>query len=296
MNKKRSLLLRYNKSLSVQIDGGGGGGAAYSQQGRRYVSVDAQQHTKALHQALQEGNFAVRMDMSAKDDANHKRITVYSSPDKTNILKSFVISDPRFADEMKNAKIVQKNPSSVLPEVLKIHPIGKFVWYRNRFSHGITLSDLCKRTDLSYEFKKKLATELVHALATLHSEHYTHGDLKPENILVQVSNQPRRLQVQFIDVGSLKKSQQQQTLSSFSRGYLPIDPEHPFQVNFFHARKFSQQQRQVLDRYAMSRILSMLFSVSPEIDRFIKINLEQGRRLRQLVSAPKPSGGQNGVG
>jgi len=257
-----------------------------------YVAVDPQRHSQQLENALQKGGFLRKpLDSSAKDDSVHRRIRVFSSPGKQSILKSFVISDIRFEEEARNAEVLRSRVSTVLPRVEEINRIGKYVWYKNQFPEGITLSEIIKHPgNFTKELKYRLAIELIKALETLHRGNYTHGDIKPENILIGGLKEPP-LRVQFIDIGGLEHSQQRRKLSSVSRFYLPLrNTREPFQVGSFLSHPFTKCQRQVLDRFALGRILQDI--IPDKIVDFIINSRDEGLQLSETVSgalAHKPS-------
>lgn len=289
--KKRPSTLSINPSLQA-VEG-------FHEENQSYVAVDPQRHSQQLENALQKGGFLKKpLDSSAKDDSVHRRIRVFSSPGKQSILKSFVISDIRFEEEARNAEVLRSSVSSVLPRVEEINRIGKYVWYKNQFQEGMTLSEIIKHPGNSTkELKYRLAIELIKALETLHRGNYTHGDIKPENILIGGLKEPP-LRVQFIDIGGLLHSQQRRKLSSVSRFYLPLrNTREPFQVGSFLSHPFTKCQRQVLDRFALGRILLSLIQdkIPDKIVDFIINSRDEGLQLSETVSgalAHKPSGRQ----
>ena len=284
--KKRSSTLSINPS-SQALEG-------FHEENKSYVAVDPQRHSQQLENALQKGGFLKEpLDISAKDDSVHRRIRVFTTREKQSILKSYMMSDPRFEDEARNAEVLRSSGSSVLPRVEEINRTGKYVWYKNQFPDGITLSEIIKDQEEKFteELKYRLAIELINALETLHRDNYTHGDIKPENIIIGGLKKPP-LRVQFIDIGSLVHSQKQRKLSSVSRFYLPLHSmRDQFQVGSLLSHPFTKDQRQVLDRFALGRILPSLL-IQDKIVNFIVNSRDKGLQLSETVSgalAHKPS-------
>lgn len=147
----------------------------------------------------------------------------------------------------------------------------------NQFHGGETIKNDWIQP-LSRRLKYKLISNLINGLHDLHSHGWIHGDVKESNVLVNTKS----MAIQWIDVGSMENDKiHQRTLRRSTRSYLPLClGDEDF---YFSALSATREQKMILDRFALSKILLMILAteetIKPDVCAYLKENLARGERM-----------------
>ena len=161
-----------------------------------------------------------------------------------------------FEYEKNVAEFISSQQDIPLPYVIQIYPEIQAILFENKFKDGETLNKFLEKKKLSEYDKKLQCSNLISALKNLHSNNIFHGDLKLSNIIVD----PKSLQVQFIDLGSMGFSTQKSfDLTRTTKSNLPPQIDK----SIIHLLSCTFEEKIKLDEYAMFLIL-------------IKINPDEG--------------------
>jgi serine/threonine protein kinase len=166
---------------------------------------------------------------------------------KKKILK-VIFNMESFEYEKNVAEFISSQQDIPLPYVIQIYPEIQAILFENKFKDGETLNKFLEKKKLSEYDKKLQCSNLISALKNLHSNNIFHGDLKLSNIIVD----PKSLQVQFIDLGSMGFSTQKSfDLTRTTKSNLPPQIDK----SIIHLLSCTFEEKIKLDEYAMFLIL-----------------------------------------
>lgn len=101
------------------------------------------------------------------------------------VLNTQKLSDNSLVERFKReAKILAKLDSSYIIKVLDFGTFQEYFYISFEYIEGMSLRNLLKQTELSFDQKKHLMIQLLKGLYFAHSNQIIHRDIKPENIFV----------------------------------------------------------------------------------------------------------------
>ncbi|MCX7874889.1 MAG: serine/threonine protein kinase [Melioribacteraceae bacterium] len=104
------------------------------------------------------------------------------------VLNTQKISDNALVERFKReAKILAQLDSSYIIKVLDFGTFQEYFYISFEYIEGLSLRNLLKQTELTFDQKKHLMIQLLKGLHYAHSNQIIHRDIKPENIFVDNS-------------------------------------------------------------------------------------------------------------
>ena len=101
------------------------------------------------------------------------------------VLNTQKISDNALVERFKReAKILAQLDSSYIIKVLDFGTFQEYFYISFEYIEGLSLRNLLKQTELTFDQKKHLMIQLLKGLHYAHSNQIIHRDIKPENIFV----------------------------------------------------------------------------------------------------------------